>query len=101
MMDEEEYEEVTSLLWKGVKNIKSERRHLPEADQPEFIQQQYRPAIDAYRRITGWTGPINPDHLWHHRISKFGPPCLKCGKPLRTPQAVHCAACGADRETPL
>src|SRR3954470_14259151 len=31
----------------------------------------------------------------HHHASRFGPPCHTCGKPLRSPRATHCAACGA------
>ncbi len=33
-------------------------------------------------------------HLWHHRIALQGSPCRFCNKPLRTPNASYCAACG-------
>ena len=29
----------------------------------------------------------------HHRVAMYGPPCKKCGKPLRTFKARLCAAC--------
>jgi hypothetical protein len=37
----------------------------------------------------------NINAIWHHRIAEYGPPCGACGKPLRTPKARLCAACGA------
>ena len=31
----------------------------------------------------------------NHLLSKIGPPCAQCDKPLRTSKASMCAACGA------
>ncbi len=53
-------------------------------------------ALEIYEKITG-VKETNPNVLWHHRVSAFGPPCQACGKPLRTPRAKFCAACGAER----
>ncbi len=54
------------------------------------------PVLKVYREITGYT-ESNPNAVWHHRLSLFGPPCETCGKPLRSPRARICAACGASR----
>ena len=53
-------------------------------------------ALRLYQDMTGFP-ETNPDALWHHRLSLYGPPCKACGKPLRTPQATLCAACGSER----
>ena len=53
-------------------------------------------ALNRYRELTGYA-ETNVNALWHHRLSLFGPPCSSCGKPLRTPQAKHCAECGEPR----
>ena len=50
-------------------------------------------ALDRYFAITGFR-ETNPNALWHHVLSLYGPPCEACGKPLRTPAANWCAACG-------
>ena len=52
--------------------------------------------LEEYNRITGF-GETNPNAVWHHRISLYGPACSMCGKPLRTPAARFCAACGTVR----
>ena len=57
-----------------------------------------REALAEYQRITGFP-ETNPAALWHHRLALYGPPCAACGKPLRTPEAKLCAACGAKRST--
>jgi hypothetical protein len=52
--------------------------------------------LAKYLEITGFE-ETNPNAVWHHRIALYGSPCRVCGKPLRTPRAAFCAACGADR----
>jgi len=53
-------------------------------------------SLAAYEQITGFK-ETNPLAIFHHRVSLYGPPCHACGKPLRTPVANHCVACGAKR----
>jgi hypothetical protein len=56
--------------------------------------------LKRYFEITGFD-EINPNAVWHHIIAQHGSPCSKCGKPLRTPRAKWCAACGAFVKPPL
>lgn len=53
-------------------------------------------ALEAYFRLTGFR-ETNFNAIWHHRRSLYGPCCNHCGKPLRTPRARWCAACGGAR----
>jgi hypothetical protein len=39
-----------------------------------------------YEHITG-LHEENPNAIYHHVLSMYGPPCANCGKPLRTPRA--------------
>jgi hypothetical protein len=55
---------------------------------------RFAPMLAAYERLTGFR-ETNPNAVWHHRVSLYGPPCGECGRPLRTPKARFCAACGA------
>ena len=59
----------------------------------ERVDQFSGPVVREYERITGHHEP-DPMEVWHHRLALYGNPCLNCGKPLRTPQAKLCAACG-------
>ena len=66
-------------------------------DLAEALKHHYgSEALRLYQEFTGFR-ETNPDALWHHRLSLYGPPCQACGKPLRTPQAKLCAACGSER----
>ena len=96
MLTEEEWTRVAPHLDDAIEQIKRYREQhqcsLAEARQKGFAQD----ALALYAQITGFK-ETNADALYHHRLSMYGPPCLACGKPLRTPHAKCCAACGAER----
>ena len=50
-------------------------------------------ALEEYERLTGYKETIF-NAMFDHRICKYGPPCPKCGKVLRTPIAYKCFECG-------
>ncbi|MDX6458396.1 MAG: hypothetical protein QOE55_2093 [Acidobacteriaceae bacterium] len=50
--------------------------------------------LRRYFEVTGFE-ETNANAIWHHVVSQHGAPCSSCGKPLRTPRARMCAACGA------
>ena len=86
MLDEAEWSEVIAL------DRRSADRSISEQEREDPVQ----PMLDAYHRLTGFR-ETNPNAIWHHRLSMYGPPCQGCGKPLRTPEANLCAACGTPR----
>jgi hypothetical protein len=97
MLDEEEF----TRVWQHAREGKSELAKVAPFEGPAWKHPVMTTAmqrlLDEYNRITGF-GEINANAVWHHRISLYGPPCHSCGKPLRSPQARLCAACGAVRE---
>lgn len=96
MLTDEEWDKVSPYLTSGVEQIKRyQEEHqcsLAEATQKGFGQA----ALAMYESMTGFK-ETNPNALFHHRLSLYGPPCPSCGKPLRTPAANSCAACGTVR----
>lgn len=87
MLDETEYEELHRLYDDGTQSVKN------DGVDPE---DGFRAMREHYTRLTGGK-ETHHDHLLEHRISAIGPPCTACGKPLRTPDAKLCAACGQFR----
>jgi hypothetical protein len=94
MLDEAEWAMVAPLLSSAIQDVKDYRdRHgvsLAEAKDKALGAS----ALAKYHALTGFS-ETNVNALWHHRASLYGKPCATCGKPLRTPIATFCAACGS------
>jgi hypothetical protein len=96
MLEETEFAVVERLYSEGMSATKEFRlkHNLPLTECP--IDERFRPVREAYEGMTGMA-ESNHNAIMHHRISIYGPPCEHCGKPLRTPSANFCAACGQVR----
>jgi len=79
MLDDDEYRQVLALRPTGKGGSES-------------LNAMFIPMLAEYERITGFR-ETNPNAVFHHRLSEYGPPCRHCGKPLRTPQAKFCGHC--------
>lgn len=93
MLDEREYEQLLAQR-RPLKELMQRYRDLHGGASPKETAELLQDVLDEYERITGFK-ETNPNAIWHHRLSLYGPPCKACGKPLRTPRATFCAACGA------
>ncbi|WP_224240340.1 hypothetical protein [Hyalangium gracile] len=89
MLDEDEFQAMWRLYSERAPGANGLRQ---EENSP--LRERFLPMLEEYKRLTGMA-ETNPNAVVHHRLSLYGPPCAACGKPLRTPQARHCAACGA------
>lgn len=68
-------------------------RIVPHLNAAVGDQAAWDKSFELYEEITG-RRETNINAIFHHRIANYGPPCTSCGKPLRTPKASLCAACG-------
>jgi len=92
MLDESEYAEIFTLYGQGMRATKEFRIkwNLPlDQARPE---ERMRPLLTRYEQMTGYKETV-ANAVMHHRLSMYGPPCNRCGKPLRTPRAKLCGAC--------
>jgi hypothetical protein len=80
MLDDDEFKRVSSLRNTGTEGDNKAR--------------MFGPVLREYERITGFS-ETNPNAIYHHLLSMYGPPCAECGKPLRTPRAKICGTCMA------
>jgi len=69
MLDDEEFKRVSSFRKTGSWN--------------DHRESMFGPVLGEYERITGFR-ETNPNAIYDHVLSMYGPPCAKCGKPLRT-----------------
>jgi hypothetical protein len=98
MLEEHEWSEVSPLLSRRIEMIKDFRRAHGASLDEALEEVRWDGALVRYREITGYT-ETDSQNIRHHRLRAFGPPCLTCGKPLRTSRAKLCAACGAPAES--
>ena len=101
MMDEQEFAQVEVVYRAAVQTIKSRRARRNTSLEDTPLAKIYRPVQLLYRALSEAAGLEAPivaaPHVLKHRLASYGPPCAHCGRPLRTPIAKVCAACGAKR----
>ncbi len=94
MLDEQEWAELSQCMTDEIRDVQAYRQtHAATLEEASHVFKG-QAALDRYFEITG-IRERDVHNIWHHRLSLLGPPCEACGKPLRTPQAKLCAACGA------
>lgn len=98
MLTESEWKKVYPLLLEDHQFIIDKRKEL-NLTLDEVLSTVRVPSCRKYFEITGFESR-NPNAIWHHRNSAWGEDCQECGKPLRTPRAKMCAACGASKAPP-
>lgn len=98
MLDDEEAVIVHRLYAECMRAIKDHRERTGASLSDTPIDDLFKPLRDEYARMTGMVD-CHQNAIMHHQISIYGMLCDQCGKPLRTPQAAFCAACGKVPET--
>lgn len=88
MLDEDEWAVALPQLNRAINDVKAYRKEM-ETTLGGIQASGMMQAIFRSR-----TGLDQGFAIWHHRLALYGPPCGRCGKPLRTPRARYCAACG-------
>lgn len=96
MLDEREYADIHGLFVKCMQDIATVVRNAKETPPATSIYELMKPVRDAYESMSGWKD-MHHNAIMHHRLALLGPDCVQCGKPLRTPRAKLCAACGRYR----
>jgi len=92
MLDEDEYFQVAEVNRDAIQMVKRHREETGLPIRSASVQELYRPVELRYEELTGMKN-CDHDAIMHHRISRYGPPCKHCGKPLRTPKAKLCGSC--------
>jgi len=97
MLDEGQYAEVHRLYGECMNATKELREKWGLPLGVIGVEERMLPVTLWYEQKTGMAGCYH-NAVMHHRLSLYGKPCASCGKPLRTPKAKFCAACGAGSE---
>jgi hypothetical protein len=92
MLDEDEFAEIVALWREGFTATQEFRQRWGIPLEGVNIDERFGPVRKRYEELTGMKD-CHQNAILHHRISLYGPPCTRCGKPLRTPQAKLCGSC--------
>src|SRR5579859_3901675 len=93
MLDEDEYAIIHRVIQECF--ARARQWHGMTLDEGRLpLDELFEPVRAGYARMTGMAN-CHHNAIMHHRIAIYGPACAHCGKPLRTPRASFCAACGA------
>ena len=93
MLEENEWKQVEPLLASFVQDVKRHREYHGSSVQEATKAVSPEPALKRYFELSGYR-ETHIDALWHHRAERYGEPCQRCAKPLRTKSAKLCAECG-------
>src|SRR5882672_1413449 len=83
MLDEVEWQAVAALLGPGAaagERLRHARGASPADTQKNIFSHL---ALAKYEQLAG-VRETDLNVVLHHRASLYGPPCTRCGKPLRT-----------------
>jgi len=94
LLDEQEFAEIASLNLSSIKLTKELRAQSGVSLKDPSIDVLFQPVRDRYEQLTSMK-ESNHNAIMHHRLSLYGPPCVSCGKPLRSPQSKLCGSCMA------
>jgi hypothetical protein len=92
MLDEDEFAIISRLNREAIQWTKQYREENRATLAEASLHDRFRPVREAYTQITGMEN-CHENAIMHHRISRYGPPCRFCQKPLRTPEAKLCGSC--------
>lgn len=96
MLDDQEFAVIASLHRLGIQSVKEYREETGAPLEHVPLAKRFDAMLARYEEMTGYK-ETNPNAVWHHRLSLYGPPCNRCGKPLRSPNAKLCGSCMAPR----
>ena len=101
MLEAEEFALVQQARMHGMAVVEREARRrgrvLNLMPPDTLIARHHQPVLEMYWLLTGFA-ETNASAVWHHVVDQYGPPCPQCHKPLRTPQARFCVACGFGKD---
>ena len=92
MLDEDEFDKIARLYSEAMNGVKRFRETSGADLKHPSIDDIYRPVREYCEQLTGMK-ESNQNAIIHHRLALYGPPCKRCGKPLRTPNARVCGSC--------